>query len=344
MASPSQLRQALIKLLGTSDDIPTGGGKLPIPENQVGPGPTPFDSLEDMEAMGLSQRNQQNQFQKALIEDSADKKIVDPYDKSSVFDETPDRPQQLEREVMEEATGPHNRVHTKSRSTMDEMDNLFGEEEAKQVEAIKKQLNEQGIKRSRVPTERDRAEVLNVARDEVKLKEVDQMAKRVFDKIEDLERTLVMPEGTSQADIASSGIAESNKRLKNFKREAAQAAARARKSGDNSELIAIEDRLTASPKNSAPFERTAEDSMIGHNSRQGTTMTLKSPVMEELNKRLTITPAGSGKKVESTNESSFNAQEARIREGANPPGVEYKQDAESVLKNALIEIMNARGK
>jgi hypothetical protein len=159
----------------------------------------------------------------------------------------------------------------------DQLDDLFGDEQAEQVKAIKKQLNEQGIKRSRVPTERDRAEVLNAARDQVKLKEVDQMAKRVFDQVEDLERTLIMPKGSTDKEIASSGIAQANRRLRNFKREAAQAAARARKSGNVSELIALEDRLTAglnpavAPKESLSKtlrlreQRKNKNPMLGHN-------------------------------------------------------------------------------
>jgi hypothetical protein len=221
----------------------------------------------------------------------------------------------------------------------DQLDDLFGDEQAKQVEAMRKQLNEQGIKRSRVPTERDRAEVLNVARDQVRLKKVDEMAKRVFDKIEDLERSLT----TGKVDVRVTGargqaakqqVGGAAKRLRNFKKEAAQAAARARKSGDVSELTALENRLTASPKGSKPFVRTAEDP---------SDHSLKNPLLEELNKRATITPAGSGKKVEVTNESSFDPSAARVRGGANPPGVEFKQSSEDVLLNALIDMLNTRG-
>jgi hypothetical protein len=223
------------------------------PVTKKGPGPEPFTGSTINETMGIAEPRY-NQYQRALIEDSAAKRRIDPESqRTSAFDESPDRSGQLEREVMEEVTGPRSRVQGRPRTTMEEMDNLFGAEEAGQVEAIKKQLNEQGIKRSRVPTERDRAEVLNVARDKVKLKEVDQMAKRVFDKIEDLERALT----TGKVDVRVAGargqavrqqVGGAAKRLKNFKKEAAQAAARARKSGDVSELIALENRLTASPK------------------------------------------------------------------------------------------------
>ena len=103
------------------------------------------------------------------------------------------------------------------------------------------------------------------------------MAKRVFDKVEDLERTLIMPKGSTQEEIASSGIAQARRRLMNFKREAAQAAKRARESGNASELIALEDRLTAglnpaaAPKESLSKtlrlreQRKNKNPMIGHN-------------------------------------------------------------------------------
>jgi len=157
-------------------------------------------------------------------------------------------------DLIDEAIGPRDLVNVgvkkrygsiEEEGAKETLDNLFGAEESRLIQNIKDKLAAENIKRSRVPTERDRAEVLNKARDEVRLKEVDQMAKRVFDQIEDLERTLIMPKGTSEADITSSGIRGANQRLKNFKKEAAQAAARARESGDVSELTALEDRLTA---------------------------------------------------------------------------------------------------
>jgi hypothetical protein len=261
MASPDQIRKALMKLMSQ----PKRQSESTLQDN-LG---VPPDDIFDAPGHNIRMSEEAAGKAREAVTGSPDKpKIIPPEDAPN---------ENLSLEVMEEVTGPRSRVTTQKRTTMDEMDDVFGEEQTKQVEAIRKQLNEQGIKRSRVPTERDRAEVLNVARDQVKLKEVDQMAKRVFDKVEDLERALIMPKGSTQEEIASSGIAQARRRLMNFKREAAQAAKRARESGNASELIALEDRLTAglnpaaAPKESLSKtlrlreQRKNKNPMIGHN-------------------------------------------------------------------------------
>ena len=222
--------------------IKGGEARKPLPlKGATGPGPSPFDAPSVSETVGIADIRR-NPFQEAAKEAGEQKRLIDPESqRTSAFDEAPERPGQLEREVIEEVTGPPERVTRTKRSTMEEMDNLFGEEEARQVENIRKTLSEQGIKRSRIPTERDRAEALNVARDEVRLKEVDQTAKKVFDQIEDLERTLLLPKASSQAERRQVG--QSRKLLQNFKREAAQTAAEARKTKNPALLNAILDRL-----------------------------------------------------------------------------------------------------
>jgi hypothetical protein len=262
MASPDQIRKALMKIM-SQPKRPHGESTL---QDNLG---VPPDDIFDAPGHNIRMSEEAAAKAREAVTGSPDKRKP-----TSLPDDGPS--ENLGQEVMGEITGPRERVTRPRLTRMDEMDNLFGEEEARQVEAIRKQLNEQGVKRSRVPTERDRAEVLNAARDQVKLKEVDQMAKRVFDKIEELEQTLVMPETRTaktgatatgnltdelvgSLDVATSGIGDANKRLRNFKKEAAQAAARARKSGDVSELTALEDRLTASPKGSKAFVRTAKD-------------------------------------------------------------------------------------
>lgn len=72
--------------------------------------------------------------------------------------------------------------------------------------------------------------------------EVDEAANKVFDQIQDLEDALSLPPSSSQADRKALGV--SKKLLQNFKREASQTAAEARKTNNPALLQAILDRLT----------------------------------------------------------------------------------------------------
>jgi len=73
-------------------------------------------------------------------------------------------------------------------------------------------------------------------------KNVDALAKTVFEQIQELEASLVLPASSSQA--ARSQLRDSRRRLQNFKREAAKAAEDGRKTGDPTEMQKIADRLT----------------------------------------------------------------------------------------------------
>ena len=101
MASPDAIRRAIIKLLETKNAL-RPEGRLPVPHKteQVGPGPDPITGNTIDETMGIADPRY-NQFQEAIIEDSAAKRLIDPESqRTSVFDESADRPVQLEREVM----------------------------------------------------------------------------------------------------------------------------------------------------------------------------------------------------------------------------------------------------
>jgi hypothetical protein len=202
MASPDAIRRALLVLLGRaekytgksgdlplSSDIPTGGGTLPIPQKQVGPGPSPYDSLREMEAMGLSQRNQQNQFQKALMESGGKK--FDRTDKKSVFDEAPIDDEKLSREAIEEVIGPRDRVRKQKRikpgeETMDyeasaeQLDNLSGEFEKGQIGKIQDELDTDIFLQTLSPELQKLAARDILIPKSIRLKEIDEAALDLF--------------------------------------------------------------------------------------------------------------------------------------------------------------------
>ncbi len=72
--------------------------------------------------------------------------------------------------------------------------------------------------------------------------EVDEAANKVFDQIRDLEDALRLPASSSQSERQALGT--SKKLLQNFKREAAQAAEEARRTGKPELLRALLDRLS----------------------------------------------------------------------------------------------------
>jgi len=229
---------------------------------------TPFIAGADtLEEKGL------NQFQRAKIEAAEtsppvspkmrDPKVLKELEENR-FDKNVsqvDRPEEhITREIMEEVTGPRDVVHPdRTRNSLDQLDNLFGEEEARQVDNIKKLLKERGIKRrAGEPTTRDRAEAENVTREVVAKKRVDQEAKKVFQEESGLggigdrldigkvdERVI-----GQRGEKINPQVGEAVRRLKPIRKEAAQAAQRGRKTGDASELEAIRDRITSPPKGS----------------------------------------------------------------------------------------------
>jgi Mg2+ and Co2+ transporter CorA len=237
----------------------------------------------------------------------------------SVHDTAPDRTSEdLSREVMEEVTGPSDHIVKQQRvspgketisdpETQDVMENLdkFMTEEADQIEKIKQVLNEQGIGRVQagsptdLPRVQNQAEVMNVATDVISFKQFDEMSKRVFDKIEDLERTLIMPSKSKKGsdfkkttrwddtplftpkkatdpsattdtgnltgiiagstDVQQSGIGEARKELMKIKALVSQAAARARKAYEKNDFKTVRKSLDELTK----FEDQLTGSMTG---------------------------------------------------------------------------------
>lgn len=219
------LRAILLK--GAKGADVEGLARKPLPSRgATGPGPDPFDAPSINETVGIADPRL-NPFQQAAKEAGEEARPS-----KSVFDEAPERP--VSREVTEEVSGPPDKVTRSKRTTMDEMDNLFGEEETRQVEEIRKILSEEGTF-----TDRDVAGA--AASEVVRAKEVDQIAKKVFAQIEDLERTLILPKSSSEAERIQVG--QSRKLLQRFKKEAAQTAAEARKTKNPELLDAILDRL-----------------------------------------------------------------------------------------------------
>jgi len=127
----------------------------------------------------------------------------------------------------------------------EQMLDVFGDEQAKQVQAIKDQMEEFDLNPANPALspilERDLYKSL--ATDQVKLKEVDQVAKKVFDAIKDIEDALVFPKGQEQPQAIAQQLGQSKQRLQNFKKLAAKAAEAGRVSGDVTELNNLLDRL-----------------------------------------------------------------------------------------------------
>jgi len=235
---------------------------IPVDRHARGPGPT-IDTLTPTESVGVAERRL-NPFEEAAQEARELDPNIPSTQSKSVFDETPERGEALGAEALEEIT-PKDRVTRKGRNTLEEMDNLFGDEEARQVEEIRRILNERGITRSRIPTERDRAEVLNVARDVIRGKEVDQEAKKVFGKesgVGGLEDALdlsnidsrvagapkINPKTGEMVDDQElfNELGQAKSRLQKFKREASQTTAKSREKGTPEPVQGLRDRLSGS--------------------------------------------------------------------------------------------------
>jgi hypothetical protein len=252
MASPSQIRDALMQMMAATNrgkpnpNIATKpqGRREVINEltgeaDPIGPGPEQVVSPSPNESIGI-----------------ADSKFntYDATDKASVFDNAPDRPQQFEREVMEEVTGPRNRVYTQKRDTLEEMDNLFGEEE----DAIIKEMQEliEGPNTPQLTPKLEQQVIRDLVKDKINNKRVDQEAKKVFGKesgLGDLGESLdtskvdarvVGPRG----DAVNQQVGETRDRLQNFRREAARTTQKSRKENTPAPVEALRDRLVASPK------------------------------------------------------------------------------------------------
>lgn len=207
-------------------------GRQPVPsKGSTGPGPDPIDSPTPTESMGIAERRL-NPFEQAAKEEGEAKRVG-----KSVFDDAPER---LEQEIMEEVSGPRDRVRRQKRTTMDEMDNLFGDEEARQVEEIRAILDDPSTPQLSPALERETAKGL--VSETVKLKEVDQAAKKVFSLIDELEGSLSLSGTSSQVERQQ--LNRSKKLLLNFKRIAAQEAEAARKTKDPSGLNSLLDRLS----------------------------------------------------------------------------------------------------
>jgi hypothetical protein len=247
MASAALIQQLIQQYLRGTRRIPpkvpgTKPSNVPV---RGGPGPDPIDSALTLDELGISKRGQ------AHIE----AKELDPTVPASDFDvkpkvfgegETVGSPSRFGK--IEEDDPIRDLVHrdkripkgqesvTGSARAREQLDDLFGEETERQAEGIRKILNAEGVGR-------DRDIALWEVQKTLALKDVDQMAKDIFEQIQELEGSLTLPKGFSQAEGFQ--LRDAKKRLQNFKKEAAQAAARARKSGDTTELFDIQERLNA---------------------------------------------------------------------------------------------------
>jgi len=252
-----QARQSAEELSLGQDSVITG--------DQSPTGPGNFNpGRETLEEKGL------NQFQRTKIEaDELDPTVpasdFDARNASQAADRLPDELVEPGVRVVDDVSRPADLVQRPSRSkgsiddaaSSEQLDNLFGEEEARLVEKIKTLLGERGIKRSAgEPTTRDRAEAENVTREVVSKKVVDQEAKKVFQDesglggigdsldVGKVDERVIGPRG-EDVNIA---VGEARGRLQPIRKEAAQAAARGRESGNVTELESMRDRITASPK------------------------------------------------------------------------------------------------
>lgn len=348
MASSRKIVEAIIQLLTkTSDEIP-GPATIPsAPKGKLGPGPDPIDSLTINEGVGIAEPRR-NQFQETLIEESAAKRFRNPLapdfesQRKSVFDESPDRfgPGQLEQEIMEEVTGPRSRVHRQTRvsggstddaASVEQLDDLFGEETTRQAQRIQDILDDPSTPQLTPTLEREVAGGL--ASNTIQLKRVDEISKRVFERIAELEEALTLPETSSQASRGE--LFNSRKRLQQFKKEAAQAAQKAREANDPEIIRAIEDRLTG------PLKGSQGTLNLGASENIAPTATPKS--MEDIGFTRTSPELSFQRKT--------GAQQGKTFKPKSSPDIELDQTlvfpeteftSEQTLLNTLRDILNAR--
>lgn len=257
-----KLLEAIIKLLTrTSDEIPLSATK-PVGKTTttniitgnvepIGPGPRPFDAPTINETVGIAEPRR-NQFQEALIEDSAakraEKSLIDPESqRKSVFDETPDRfgPGQLEREVIKEV-GPRDRVRgqiteefgsIEQPRAKEQLDDLFGDERDAQVREIQRILNAEGT-----PTDRDVAGA--VASEVVRKKTIDQLSKRVFAQLDDLRDAFSKGLPTTSSQVERQAFGQAKQRMTALRKQAVDAKAAAIKANDPGILETFLDQIT----------------------------------------------------------------------------------------------------
>ena len=220
MANP-RLLQALIKRLGGGDSTKPSGlsdvipkpATKPVPQKgSIGPGPETF--AEGAETL---EEKGLNQFQRTFIEEAE----LDPT-KPSTFDQPArvfeDVPPDIPDIGPPRPQRPTTAIELRGREARAEARSDFPPDELD------------------APRPRD--------------VEVDDAAQQVFDQIQDLEDALVLPQPSSQANRR--GVRDSKKLLQNFKREASQTAAEARKTENPALLQALLDRLAAPSKTKAP--------------------------------------------------------------------------------------------
>lgn len=150
---------------------------------------------------------------------------------------------------------PKNKIHKQSiqaeELSLDDpraqetMLDLFGDEQDKIVKDIQDIINHPNNPQLSPNLERETAR--GMVQDRLTAKRVDETAKKVFNLIEDLESSLVVPKEVTDQSVLKQ-LHESTTRLRNFKREAAQTAQEARDTNNPELLEAIYDRLTAPPK------------------------------------------------------------------------------------------------
>jgi hypothetical protein len=121
---------------------------------------------------------------------------------------------------------------------------LEGEETVQEVEAIQKLLDEDKFLKTLSPNlQRDITENILIP-EHLGKKEIDTLAKTVFEEIKALEKTLAksLPERSGQGDRGQ--LRKAQDFVHQFKIDAAQAAERGRISGDPTEMQSLLDRLT----------------------------------------------------------------------------------------------------
>lgn len=135
-----------------------------------------------------------------------------------------------------------------SRRSQEQMDNLFGEEEAKEVERIQNLLDEDPLLRTLSDTRQREFAAETIVPDSIRAKEVDQLAKRAFVEYDKIEaRLLIDTSGLSQAEFGQ--LNKARRRLAAFKKELAQVTAKARETNNPQLLEDMLDRLSAPLKN-----------------------------------------------------------------------------------------------
>lgn len=235
MANPKLLQAILSRLGGGTSTKPTGLSDVipkpatkPVPrKGSIGPGPETFiESAETLEEKGL------NQFQRAFIEEAevTPPEGISPRGKVAISKtEGKSRSRQKrEAEFLKERTIDVNAFDAPAQVFED-------------VPPLQPDIRQARRVRPTTAIEMRGREARVEARETNLPSEVDETANRIFDQIQDLEDALSLPASSSQVDRRSLGV--SKKLLQNFKREAAQTAAEARKTDNPALLQAILDRL-----------------------------------------------------------------------------------------------------